>query len=38
MPDFVARGLQRHRIAQGERLLAIGIAPELVVDNGIGQP
>lgn len=39
MPDFVARALQRHRIAQGERLLAIGIArSELVVDNGIGEP
>ena len=39
MPDFVARALHRHRVAQAERLLAIGIRdPELVIDNGIGQP
>lgn len=38
MPGFVARALHRHRVGQAERLLAIGVAPELVVDNGIGQP
>lgn len=39
MPDFVARALHRHRVAQGERLLPIGLPrPELVVDNGIGEP
>jgi integrase len=38
-PDFVARSLQRHRVAQATRLLAIGLTrPELVVDNGIGEP
>jgi integrase len=38
MPGFVARALHRHKVGQAERLLAIGVAPELVVDNGIGQP
>jgi integrase len=39
MPAFVARALQRHRIAQGERLLSLGIRePELVIDRGDGQP
>lgn len=38
MPDFVARALRRHRKAQAERLLALGLTPELVVDNGIGEP
>jgi integrase len=38
MPDFVARALHRHRIAQAERLLAIGVSPELVVCNPIGEP
>ena len=32
------RALRRHRAAQAERLLAIGLQPELVVDNGIGGP
>jgi hypothetical protein len=36
--EFVARSLRRHRASQAKRLLAIGIAPELVVDNGIGEP
>jgi integrase len=34
----VATALKRHRAAQAERLLAIGLQPELVVDNGIGGP
>jgi integrase len=39
MPDFVARALQRHRLAQAERMLAVGLPrPELVVCNPIGQP
>jgi integrase len=38
LPGFVAQSLRRHRAAQGERLLGLGIAPELVVDNGIGEP
>jgi integrase len=38
LPDFVARALQRHRKAQGERFLVAGIRPELVVPNGIGEP
>jgi integrase len=38
MSTFVARALRRHRIAQGERLLALGIQPNLVVCNLIGQP
>jgi integrase len=38
LPAFVARALKRHKAAQGERLLALGIVPELVVDNGIGEP
>lgn len=38
MPEFVARALHRHRVAQSERLLAIGIRPELVVCNPIGEP
>jgi integrase len=38
MPGFVARALHRHRVAQGERTLALGLPrPELVVDNGIGE-
>jgi integrase len=38
MPSFVAAALQRHRLAQAERLLAIGLPrPELVVCNAIGQ-
>lgn len=38
IPDFVGRALRRHRAAQAERLLMIGLQPELVVDNGIGEP
>lgn len=39
MPDFVARALQRHRLAQGERFLSLGLPrPELVVCNPIGEP
>jgi integrase len=39
LPAFVAKALQRHKVAQGERLLAIGLPhPELVIDNGIGEP
>jgi integrase len=39
MPAFVAAALRRHRVGQAERLLAIGLRePELVVDNGIGEP
>ncbi len=39
MPAFVAEALHRHRVAQAERLLAIGLRePELVVDNVIGEP
>jgi integrase len=38
MPDFVTRALRRHKVAQAERLLSIGVSPELVVDNGLGEP
>jgi integrase len=38
MPDFVARAIHRHRLEQSERLLALGIRPELVVCNPIGEP
>lgn len=39
LPAFVARSIRRHRASQAERLLAIGIRdPELVVDNGLGEP
>lgn len=38
LPDFVARALSRHRAAQGERLLAIGVHPELVVATPLGEP
>lgn len=39
MPSFVAAAIQRHRLAQAERLLPIGLPrPELVVCNAIGQP
>jgi integrase len=38
IPDFVGRALRRHRAAQAERLLMIGLQPDLVVDNGIGSP
>jgi integrase len=36
LPAFVARSLRRHRASQAERLLAIGVAPSLVVDDGWG--
>ena len=39
MPSFVAAALQRHRLAQAERLLPLGLPrPELVVCNATGQP
>jgi integrase len=38
MPGFVARAIHRHRLEQSERLLAIGIRPELVVCSPIGEP
>jgi integrase len=38
MPAFVARAIARHRKEQGERLLALGIRPELVVCDPIGEP
>jgi integrase len=38
MPGFVARALHRHKLEQSERLLGIGIRPELVVCNPIGEP
>jgi len=38
LPGFVAAALQRHKVAQAERLLVAGIRSELVIDNGIGQP
>jgi integrase len=38
LPDFVAKALRRHRATQAERLLSIGLQPDLVVDNGIGEP
>jgi integrase len=39
MPAFVSKALGRHRLAQAERLLSLGLArPELVVCNAIGQP
>lgn len=39
LPRFVAEALQRHRLAQAERLLAVGLPrPELVVCNAIGEP
>jgi integrase len=39
LPGFVARALQRHRKAQGERFLKVGLPrPEIVVDRGDGEP
>lgn len=39
VPGFVAAALRRHRKAQGERFLAVGLPrPELVVDRGDGGP
>ncbi|MDP9235489.1 MAG: site-specific integrase [Actinomycetota bacterium] len=38
LPGFVARAIHRHRLDQSERLFALGIRPELVVCNPIGEP
>jgi integrase len=39
MPMFVAEAVRRHRLAQGERALSLGLPrPELVVCNVIGEP
>jgi integrase len=39
LPPFVDAALRRHRRAQVERLLAIGLRDlELVIDDGLGQP
>lgn len=38
LPGFVAAALRRHKAAQAERLLPLGIRAELVVDNGIAEP
>jgi integrase len=39
MPSFVARALHRHRVAQGERAIGLGLPhPGLVVCNPIGEP
>lgn len=38
LPAFVAAALRRHKAAQAERLLPVGIRSELVVDYGIGDP
>jgi integrase len=41
LPAFVTRALRRHKAAQAERLLAIGLRSDdetLVVDDGIGNP
>jgi integrase len=38
LPGFVAAALQRHKVAQAERLLVAGIRSDLVIDNGIGEP
>jgi integrase len=38
VPGFVSAALRRHYKAQGERLLAMGLTPELVVDRGDGEP
>jgi integrase len=38
VPAFVNASLKRHRASQAERLLAIGLQPDLVIDNGIGEP
>lgn len=38
VPRFVAQALQRHHLAQAERLLVVGIRPGLVVDRGDGEP
>jgi integrase len=36
MPDFVMAAVRRHKAAQAQRLLACGITPTFVVDNGAG--
>jgi integrase len=38
MPAFVAAALRRHKAAQAERLLPLGMRSELVIDNGMGEP
>ena len=39
LPGFVAQALQRHRKAQAERLLSVGLPrPGLVIDRGDGKP
>ena len=39
MPEFVSKAIGRHRLAQAERLLSLGLPrPELVVTNAIGDP
>lgn len=39
MPMFVAEALRRHRLAQGERALSLGLPrPESVVSTAIGEP
>ncbi|HET9724116.1 MAG TPA: site-specific integrase [Actinomycetota bacterium] len=38
LPAFVDAALRRHRKAQTERRLPLGIRSELVVDNGVGEP
>jgi integrase len=38
VPAFVGAALRRHRAAQAERLLPLGIRSDLVIDNGIGDP
>ena len=39
MPGFVSRALGRHRLAQAERFLGLGLPrPELVITNAIGEP
>lgn len=36
IPTFVQRALKRHKAAQAERLLAVGITPTYIADNGAG--
>ncbi len=39
MPSFVAAALRRHRLAQGERAMSLGLPrPQLVVCDPIGEP
>jgi integrase len=37
VPAFVSAALRRHKAAQAERLLPLGIRSGLVIDNGIGE-